>query len=100
MCNYFKLLPILYTGPGQVKLIPWKSTNDNEYNITIPVCATLVSAITMIAIIPGSIWLIKDFLDSEFDWKITISLFNISISEIMPQILGMKMYVLTYKKVK
>ena len=82
-------------GPGQVRLVPWKSSNDSgsdENNILVPVSATIISLVGVFV----TIGIAASFMDRYGDntntkgrWKSTVLIFNAFMSIRMPVLLGL-----------
>ena len=83
-------------GPGQVRLVPWKSSNDSsgsdDNNILVPVSATIISLVGVFV----TIGIAASFMDRYGDttntkgrWKSTVLIFNAFMSIRMPVLLGL-----------
>ena len=79
-------------GPGQVRLVPWKSSNDSgnsdENNILVPVSATIISLVGVFACF-GIAFSLKENDDAKGRWKSTVLIFNAFMSIRMPVLLGL-----------
>ena len=72
-------------GPGHVKLVPWKSSNEEDFDFVVPVSASIVSLFT--AVITSVVSFVTLYVGFEFN-QIT-SLFCIFPSILMPTLLAL-----------
>ena len=72
-------------GPGHVKLVPWKSSNEEDFDFVVPVSASIVSLFC--AVITSIVSFVTLYVGFEFN-QIT-SLFCIFPSILMPTLLAL-----------
>ena len=72
-------------GPGQVKLVPWKSSNDKDFDFVVPVSASIVSLIA--ALITSIMSFVT--LSIGFEFNHITSLFCVFPSILMPTLLAL-----------
>ena len=77
-------------GPGQCRLIPWKSGGDH-YSILVPASASLAATTSFCFVTAVCIFIIKVMIgNSEISqWKVVIFILSIIVSVNMPVILGL-----------
>ena len=91
-------------GPGQVRLVPWKSSNDSgnsdENNILVPVSATIISLVGIFVIFGIAFSFTQSMIrfgdddptyndNAKGRWKSTVLIFNALMSIRMPVLLGL-----------
>ena len=82
-------------GPGQVRLVPWKSSSNDsgsdENNILVPVSATIISLVGVFVTIGIAASVMVRFGDDnpKGKWKSTVLIFNAFMSIRMPVLLGL-----------
>ena len=82
-------------GPGQVRLVPWKSSNDSsgsdDNNILVPVSATIISLVSVFVAIGIAFSVMVRFGNDnpKGKWKSTVLIFNAFMSIRMPVLLGL-----------
>ena len=76
-------------GPGQVRLVPWKSGNE-EIDLNVPVSATVSSVIGGIAALGLAICYVKSFQDIDYEaWKYISFGLTLNSSLEMPIMIGL-----------
>ena len=84
--------------PGQAKLVPWKSGEDN-YDFMVPTTATLTAAISGVAGLIISSTLTKGIIDNQLEsWKVTETLFSVLVGIQMPILIGLSIRAARHKK--
>ena len=82
-------------GPGQAKLIKWKSTKDQEYSFGIPISAAVVSMVSMVATVGMMFWIVVSFENTDYMGK---AYFECCLSIQMPLMLALTLKAAKHKK--
>ena len=82
-------------GPGQAKLIKWKSTKDQEYSFGIPISAAVVSMVSMVAFVGMLFWIVISFENVDY---MTKAYFECCLSIQMPLMLALTLKAAKHKK--
>ena len=83
---------------GQSRLVPWKS-GGQEYDLLVPLGATVASAMSSVVALALSIVTIKSVGSDDFEvWKLTSIAFNLICSLQMPFMIGMTIRAAKHKK--
>ena len=82
-------------GPGQAKLIKWKSTKEQEYSFSIPISAAVVSMVSMVATVGMIFCIVVSFENTDYMGK---AYFECCLSIQMPLMLALTLKAAKHKK--
>ena len=86
-------------GPGQAKLVKWKSSNEQEYGFTVPISAAIVSFVSMAAMIGIMVWVVMTIGQSHIQiakWEKTFCEFCMTLQ--MPAMIALTLKAAKKKK--